>query len=372
VTTITPVEASSPPVATFRRGLHRYCVLLALCVLGLIAAGGMVTSTGSGLSVPDWPTSYGHNMFTFPPSKWTGGIFYEHTHRLIASTVGLLTIGLAVWMHRSETRRWVRRLSYFALALVIVQGLLGGLTVKFLLPTPISVFHGCLAQAFLCVITALAVFTSRRWIEGDVSRAATGRLARVNTSPSWPLPRLAVVCVAVVFFQLVVGAIMRHTQSGLAVPDFPLAYGRALPSLDDASIAAYNESRVWDYQFPAVSKSQIVWHLSHRVGAVLVSLALASAAVLAIRRHRAVGAIARPALALPILLVIQISLGAMTIWSGRHPLLATAHVAVGAATLATTFVMALWSRRLLQVVPRCVAPSDADLIAPVAVAGARS
>lgn len=367
-----PVAPDALPGATFQRGLHRYCVLLALSVLGLIAAGGMVTSTGSGLSVPDWPTSYGYNMFTFPPSKWTGGIFYEHTHRLIASTVGMLTIGLAVWMYRREARRWVRRLSYIALVLVIVQGILGGLTVKFLLPTPISVFHGCLAQAFLCVITAMVIFTSRRWMEGDASKVATGRLVRVNTSPSWPLPRLTVVCVAVVFLQLVIGAIMRHTQSGLAVPDFPLAYGRVLPSLDDASIAGYNESRIWNYQLPAVEKSQIVWNLSHRVGALIVTLLLTVAAVVALRRHRDVTAIARAAMALPFLLVIQIALGAMTIWSGRHPLLATAHVAVGAATLATTFVLALWSRRLLQVVPHCIAQPDEKLNVPVAVAGVRS
>lgn len=364
--------ASTALAATFHRGLHRYCVLLALCVLGLIAAGGMVTSTGSGLSVPDWPTSYGYNMFTFPPSKWTGGIFYEHTHRLIASTVGLLTIGLAVWMHQREARRWVRRLSYFALALVIVQGILGGLTVKFLLPTPISVFHGCLAQAFLCVITALAVFTSRRWLAGDASKVTTGRLVRMNTSPSWPLPRLTVVCVAVVFLQLVIGAIMRHTQSGLAVPDFPLAYGRALPSLDDASIAAYNESRIWNYQLPAVTKSQIIWHLSHRAGALLVTLVLTAAAGVSLRRHRDVAAIARPAVAMLFLLLIQIVLGALTVWSGRHPLLATAHVAIGAATLATTFVLAMWSRRLLQVVPNRITQPDEKMRAPVAVAGVRS
>lgn len=367
-----PAQTASPSAATFRRGLHRYCVLLALCVLGLIAAGGMVTSTGSGLSVPDWPTSYGYNMFTFPPSKWTGGIFYEHTHRLIASTVGLLTIGLAIWMHRCEARRWVRRLSYFALALVIVQGILGGLTVKFLLPTPISVFHGCLAQAFLCVITALSVFTSRRWLEDDASKVTTGRLVRVNTSPSWPLPRLTVVCVAVVFLQLVIGAIMRHTQSGLAVPDFPLAYGRVLPSLDDASIAAYNETRIWNYQLPAVTKSQIVWNLSHRVGALLVTLLLTAASVIAWRRHRGVVPLARPAIAMPLLLLVQVALGAMTIWSGRHPLLATAHVAVGAATLATTLILMLWSRRLLQVVPHCIARRNEPLRTSVAVAGVRS
>src|SRR5882672_8916402 len=101
--------------------LHRYCVLLACCTLILIIAGGMVTSTGSGLSVPDWPTTYGQNMFTYPPSKWTGGIFFEHGHRLIASSIGMLTIGLAIWLWRVEPRRWLRRLGFAALGLVVAQ-----------------------------------------------------------------------------------------------------------------------------------------------------------------------------------------------------------------------------------------------------------
>src|SRR6186713_3191317 len=112
-----------------------------LCTVLLIAAGGMVTSTDSGLSVPDWPTTYGWNMFTFPPSKWVGGIFYEHGHRLIASTVGFLTILLALWLWFGETRRWVRWLGVTALAAVIVQGVLGGITVLYFLPPAVSIAH---------------------------------------------------------------------------------------------------------------------------------------------------------------------------------------------------------------------------------------
>ena len=123
-------------------GLHAFAVLVAAATLALIVAGGLVTSTESGLSVPDWPTTYGHNMFTFPLSKMVGGIRFEHTHRLIASAVGMLTIVLAVWLARREERRWVRRLGYLALATVVAQGVLGGLTVIYLLPTPISVAHG--------------------------------------------------------------------------------------------------------------------------------------------------------------------------------------------------------------------------------------
>src|SRR5258708_30801398 len=126
--------------------LHRFAKLVAASTILLLLAGSLVTSTGSGLSVPDWPTSYGWNMFTFPPSKWVGGILYEHGHRLIASTVGFLTIILAVWLWRSESRRWMRWLGVAALGAVIAQGVLGGLTVKFFLPAPTSTAHAGLAD----------------------------------------------------------------------------------------------------------------------------------------------------------------------------------------------------------------------------------
>src|SRR5437588_9464604 len=114
------------------RWLHRFAVVTAIASLLLICLGGLVTSKEVGLSVPDWPTTYGQNMFAFPYSKWVGGIFYEHSHRLIASSVGFLTIGLAIWLALREPRRWVRRVGWLALLAVIAQGVLGGLTVKYL------------------------------------------------------------------------------------------------------------------------------------------------------------------------------------------------------------------------------------------------
>ena len=127
--------------------LHRYAKLLACATLLLVAAGGMVTSTSSGLSVPDWPTTYGQNMFAFPLSRMVGGIFYEHGHRLIASTVGVLTIGLVLWVWRTDSRRWMRHLALYALGAVILQGVLGGLTVLYLLPAPVSIGHAGLAPS---------------------------------------------------------------------------------------------------------------------------------------------------------------------------------------------------------------------------------
>src|SRR3977135_1562120 len=128
--------------------LNRFVWFTALATLFLICSGGMVTSKGVGLAVPDWPTTFGYNMFFFPFSKWIGGIFFEHMHRLIVSTVGLLTIILAVWVWMVAPRRWVRVLGVAAVAAVILQGVLGGLRVT-MLKDEIGIFHACLAQAYL-------------------------------------------------------------------------------------------------------------------------------------------------------------------------------------------------------------------------------
>src|SRR4051812_26168454 len=144
--------------------LHRFAKLVVACTVLLLLAGSFVTSTGSGLSVPDWPTSYGWNMFTFPRSMWVGGIFYEHTHRLIASSVGFLTVILAAWLWRSEPRVWLRRLGLAALGAVIARGLLGGITVLFYPPAAVSTGHAGLAEIFFCITVAIALFTSRSWL----------------------------------------------------------------------------------------------------------------------------------------------------------------------------------------------------------------
>ena len=140
----------------YHPGLHRWSILLAFCTLLLVVAGGLVTSRDAGLSVPDWPLSYGKLM---PPME--GGILYEHGHRMIATTVGLFTIVSMVWLFRVEKRRWMRWLGAIALLAVIAQGVLGGLTVIYLLPWWISSSHACLAQLFFSTTVAMAVFTSR-------------------------------------------------------------------------------------------------------------------------------------------------------------------------------------------------------------------
>src|SRR5687767_2309199 len=151
--------------------LRIYTAIVALSTAVLIFAGGLVTSTGSGLSVPDWPNTYGWFMFTFPLEKMVGGIWYEHSHRLIASTVGFLIMTLAFWLWRAEPRAWVRRLGYIALAAVITQGMLGGITVLWYLPDPVSIAHASLAQVVFSLAVAIAIFTSPGW-KGAYARRA--------------------------------------------------------------------------------------------------------------------------------------------------------------------------------------------------------
>ncbi len=369
---ITTLEYGRGPV--FNRALHRFAVFLAGCTLILITAGGMVTSTDSGLSVPDWPTTYGHNMFTYPPAKWVGGIFYEHGHRLIASTVGFLTIILAVWLKLRERRTWLRRLGFVALAAVIFQGILGGMTVLYLLPTWISVFHACLAQTFFCLMVSIAIFTSRWWIERPVSPdSAAGRttyrdssgVGELSARPSM-VHRWCIAAVIAVFAQLVLGATMRHSDAGLAVPDFPLAYGQVVPSLSHEAIATYNQERAFEHFLPEVSRRQILIHMLHRVGAVAVALVLLAAALIAARSG--VRKLRSAAFLAVFLLVIQITLGALTVWTGKVPAIATAHVATGAALMGTCWALALRSIRLRATAP---ATNGADLAHP-ALAGLAS
>jgi cytochrome c oxidase assembly protein subunit 15 len=176
--------------------LHRYAILLAVCTLLLLVAGASVTSNQAGLSVPDWPLSYGKVM---PEMK--GGVFYEHGHRMIATLVGFLTVIMAVWLWKADDRRWMRNLGLAAVAAVIVQGVLGGMTVKFMLPKPVSISHACLAQLFFSTTVAIAIFTSASWRRGP----------QIVEDSGWPsLRSLALSAPVVVLVQLALGAGYRH------------------------------------------------------------------------------------------------------------------------------------------------------------------
>jgi heme a synthase len=181
--------------------LHRFSVLLAICTLFLIIAGASVTSNQAGLSVPDWPLSYGQVM-----PEMAGGVFYEHGHRMIASTVGLFTVILAVWLWRRDDRIAVRRLGWGAVVVVILQGVLGGVTVLYMLPPLVSISHACLAQIFFCMTIAMAMFTSEGWYRGPVEVEDHG----------WPsLRSLAMITPVLVLLQIALGAGYRHRAIGV-------------------------------------------------------------------------------------------------------------------------------------------------------------
>ncbi len=294
--------------------LHRFSQFVIVCTVVLVLAGSLVTSTGSGLAVPDWPTSYGWNMFAFPPAFWVGGILYEHGHRLIASFVGLLTIVLAVWLWRSDSRRWMKRLGAVALAAVVLQGLLGGLTVLYFLPTAISTAHAGLAELFFCLTVAIALFSSPGWIR--------------STEPvnDGTLRRAALATTALIYAQILVGATMRHSGAGLAIPDFPLMFGGMFPDHWDAKIAV---------------------HFAHRVGALIVVLAILATSLRIWRRHRSRRELTGPAALLGGLVLVQIGLGALTIWSQRAVWINSAHVVCGALVLATSLVLTLRCWRIV-------------------------
>jgi cytochrome c oxidase assembly protein subunit 15 len=273
--------------------LHRYAVLWSFCTLFLVVAGGLVTSNDAGLSVPDWPLSYGKLM---PPME--GNIFYEHGHRMVATTVGLLTIGMAIWLMRAERRRWLRNLGWLALAAVVTQGVLGGMTVIFLLPKPVSIGHACLAQLFFSTTVAIALFTSESWRRG----------ARVVDDAGAPqLHWLALAACVCVFLQLALGASARHKALGI---------------------------------------------LPHVAGALLATGMVLWVSVRVLMRQAGHDALRRSALVLLFTTFLQIFLGIAAYMSrlataeAPQPMpimvgFTVAHVAVGALTLASSVVLAI-------------------------------
>ena len=323
----------------YNRPLHLFASLTAAATLVLIFIGGLVTSTQSGLSVPDWPNTYGRFMFAFPLADMVGGILFEHTHRMIASIVGLLTVALAIWLWRSDTRAWVVRLGFIAVAAVIVQGVLGGLTVLFLLPTPISVTHAALAQTFFLIVLSLAYITSREYVSSAEPAVQTerARLAR-----NWTLA-----AVGFIYLQLLLGAIMRHTGAGLAFTDFPQMGGALWPSFSAESVNRVNWEH-WQAGLSEATSGQMVLHFLHRIMALGVTAAIIGM-VVAIRREGAIGAdLNWMGLVAVTLLAVQIALGAVTVLTLKQPVITTAHVANGAALLGWCALIFLRVQHLTQ------------------------
>ena len=288
---------------------HRFAVLTAAATWVLLFLGGLVTSTGSGLAVPDWPLSFGQVM-----PEMVGGVLFEHGHRMAASLVGFLTLILSIWTGVSETRPGVRALGMLMIVAVILQGVLGGVTVIYKLPIAVSVTHACLAQTFFCMAVTMALVTGPSW---GAPRARPLELGA-------PLPALAAATTATVFVQLILGALTRHSGAGLAIPDFPLAFGRLVPPFETNLIAI---------------------HFAHRVGALLVSVMVLTLATTALRHPEAPASVRRLAALAVVLLVLQISLGASIIWTHRSVVPTTTHLVIGAALLATCWATTLRAGR---------------------------
>lgn len=297
--------------------LSRYAKLIVATTFCLIFLGGMVTSLDAGLSVPDWPTSFGYNMFTFPISRWKGLVFWEHTHRLVASGLGLLIIGLTIWVFKVDRRSSARKLSVAALVLVIIQGLMGGFRVTEI-STTLAIVHGVTAQAFFCLLILLAATLSPAWnqpLEGGSTPAQVYAWRRWG----WAL-------VISLFIQLILGAMMRHWHAGLAIPTFPLTPQGTF--------------------FPVAHDKMVDIHFSHRFWAIIVTLVAAVTCTKALRSSGGEERIQLPALAVLLLIVVQILLGASVIWLQRAPIPTSLHVVNGALILGFSFYLALQSQRL--------------------------
>jgi heme a synthase len=299
------VLTSRPDLIAYNPSHHRFAVLLAWATFLLIVAGALVTSNDAGLSVPDWPTSFG-SLYRLPPM--VGGVKYEHTHRMIAEFIGLLIIVMAVWTQRVESRKWMRVLGWSALGLVIGQGVLGGITVLHFLPWSISTAHATLGQTIFCIVVAMALFTSRGWLQD---------CERIVERDTWPgTTTLTATAAACVWVQLILGAAFRH--SGIKL-------------------------------------------LPHLLGACVVTAMLCWTIVRVLTRYGKVDHLRQPAQLLLGLLMMQLGLGFCSYLTrltfGHDPVQpmqimvvsTVSHVAGGALVLAATVVLAMQSRRMINV-----------------------
>jgi cytochrome c oxidase assembly protein subunit 15 len=390
--------------------LRRFALATAAATFALVWAGGLVTSHGAGLAVPDWPNTYGYNLFFFPFSKWLGGIFFEHTHRLIASGVGLLTTILALWLFGRKSRpllrwggallllagllalflnpqstgrspmeddlmllavgaaalagsfvwpkcepspKWLRRLGVLAFFAVVAQGVLGGLRVT-LLKDQLGIFHATLAQLFFVLMSAIALFHTAFW--RNLPAQAEGGAKRLRC--------FFLAATLLILAQLALGATMRHQHAGLAIPDFPAAYGKIWPDTGPASVLRYNQQRIEVEGYAPITAFQIVLQMVHRLAAGIIFLMVGACAWLARRQLGPQHRLSRLASGWLLLIVAQIFLGAATIWTGKTADIATAHVACGALSLALGGLISIISFRGLAAPAGRHCPAQDSLISP--------
>jgi len=308
-----PSTPATARTAAHQPALALFATLGSVWVFVLVSLGAFTTSIGAGMAFPDWPLSNG----SLNPIGWLDNLsmFAEHSHRLSAGVMGTVTIILAIWLWKTEARAWLRQLAWFAVGLVLVQAVVGGLRVlldHLALPSLetslgrlFAMLHACLAQLFACTLIAVAVACTRGWIERPVPVSAG-------------LRRAGRICCALLFLQLAIAAVLRHSFAGLAIPTFPYS------APDHHLLPAH-----WDFR--------VAIHFAHRVMAGVLAVALTLFAFLVRRDRGSTLAMRAAASALVTLLVLQIFLGAQIIWTQRTAETTTAHVLVGALTLATTF-----------------------------------
>ncbi len=391
--------------------LALFAMSAVLCTLLLIGMGALVTSKDVGMAVVDWPTSLHRHMFLLPPNEWIGkfGVFEEHAHRLIASVVGLLTAILTAWLWVRETTGQVRLIAIssivvmlvamsilmgirepssfyimgifaavlaafsicritkqpmalrwwgmLAFGMVIVQGVLGGGRVAEIKPE-YGIFHGSLAQIFLVVITALALFNSRWWKQSRSARSEYERAPRAIRTYFFYASIL-------IFLQLVLGATMRHQHAGLPVWDFPAAHGQFWPKTSESHIAIYNQDRemlqarlkseglatnrkghpiIYLNSIPDITANHVHLHMIHRAMAGLILLIVVGTAVVAYRRLGAGHILARLSQCWVGIILLQATLGALTVLKYKPADIATMHVLCGALVLLTGVMGTIISR----------------------------
>jgi len=351
----------------YRPWLQIFAILLVISTFILIGIGGHVTSTGSGLAVPDWPTTFGHEMITAPPSVWWDnlGMRYEHTHRLKGTLVGLLTIVLALSLTFTQWRRpWLIVLGYLLLISVIIQGLLGGFRVTEQSDT-LAFLHGVFGQIIFAGTVIVAIATGKTWLRMAPHAL---RWSKRSSTVKW-MQRFSIVVLAMLVFQLMLGAAVRHTGGGRSIPDFPLHYGQVMPPMSQESLKetitewdnAHPDEPVWkpynrvDEQLVkgeiepdqaydtlwATMTKQVHFHFTHRTFAYIVTGAVLIWVAWALFGLPGRPELLAPTLWLTIMIVFQVLLGAAIVWTKRDPNITTGHQAIGALILATATWLAV-------------------------------
>ncbi len=324
----------------YSKGLNRFSILTAIFAVLLIGVGASVTSTGSGDAVPDWPLSYGT---LFP--RMAGGVLYEHGHRLVAGTVAILIMILMIWLLRSKQPRYMKTFGVVAFVSVLLQALLGGLRVLVVsnqkiqdtvvgafslghiepFRIAIAITHATLAEIVLCMVFLIALFTSKSWESFKVKEITVGaKIAKLYT-----------LTFIFAFIQILLGALVRHTQSGNIIPDFPLSFGKIIPPFGNLP---YDPNAPFPISY-AELQFKVAIHFAHRVWAFVVAGVGIYASILTIKRN--IELLKGFAKLWIVLILLQILLGSFVIWTKLSALVTILHVAVGATILGTTLLLAV-------------------------------